>query len=140
MYFAAVIEQIWVRLGFAWMIALLAAAVWGGIRVGARRIQAGESCAQFMVRELEGGRRTVLAMRWGIVLMVPALLMLMWGGSAAIQTGNLPIDPGLRRHLLLMSIWPVVGVLLSLLAAWSVLGREARKKASQADELRRAMK
>jgi hypothetical protein len=52
--------------------------------LGVRRIQTGESCAQFMVRELEGGRRTLLAMRWGFLLVMPSLLML---GEALLRSG-----------------------------------------------------
>jgi hypothetical protein len=138
-YEAVIVEQIWVRLGFAWMVVLLALGVGGAIRVGARRIQAGESCAQFMVRELEGGRRTLLALRWGFLLVMPSLLMLVWGGTAAIRARNLNIDPALRRHLLLISLWPMVAILLVLLAVGVFLGREAKKKANQAEELRRAI-
>src|SRR5579864_300118 len=49
---AVTMPQTWFRLALAWLAALMALAVWGSIRVGARRIRDGESCAQFMVREL----------------------------------------------------------------------------------------
>jgi hypothetical protein len=132
-------EQLWVRRGFAWMLVLLALACLGAVRVGARRIQVGESYGHFMIREFEGGRRTLLAMRWGLVLLVPSLLMLTWGGTAAIRAHNLPIDEELHRDLLLTNLWPFVPIPLVLLAAWVFLGREAGKKADQAEQLRRAI-
>jgi hypothetical protein len=61
-YWAVMIGQIWFRLASAWLAVLMALSLWGSVRVGARRFRVGESCAQFMVRELEGSRRTLLAL------------------------------------------------------------------------------
>src|SRR5579863_739549 len=57
-YWTVTMGQIWFRLAAAWLAVLTTLALWGSVRVGARRFRAGESCAQFMVRELEGSRRT----------------------------------------------------------------------------------
>lgn len=139
-YWAVRMEQIWFRLGVGWMVVLLALALSGSVRVGARRFRAGESCAQFMVRELEGSRRTLLALQWGIVLVLPSLLMFWWGGYRTMQARGLRLlDPVAWRHSLLTLLWSIVVCLLVLLAAWAGLGLEARKRARQAEELRRAI-
>lgn len=119
---AAIVEQIWLRLASAWMVILLALMMWVGIRVGKRRIQAGESCAQYMVRELEGSRGTALAVQRGFLLTMPSALMAWWGSSDAPT-----------------SIWRIGAALLILLAGAAGLGNEARKKAREAEEFRRAM-
>jgi hypothetical protein len=59
----------------------------------ARRMQAGESCAQFMVRELDGSRRILLGIRWVIVLVVPSVLMCWLGGRGTIPANALQLDP-----------------------------------------------
>ena len=138
-YGAITMQQIWLQLGQAWMVFLMGIAVWGVIRNGARRIQSGESCAQFMVRELEGSRRTLLAIRWGIVFLLPSLFLFWWGGDAEIRANALHLDPASWRYYFLTSPWRIVVVLLSLLVGWVGLGLEARKRALQADELRRAI-
>src|SRR5579884_3926225 len=48
-YGAISIEQLWFRLASAWMALLAALSFWGTIRIGSRTMQAGETCAQFMV-------------------------------------------------------------------------------------------
>ena len=121
-YRAVTVEQIWLRLASAWMVILLALMLWVGIRVGTRRLQVGESCAQFMVRELDGSRRTALAIQRGFVLAIPSALMAWWGASDALT-----------------SPWRMVAILLVLLACSAGLGKEARKKAREAEELRRAI-
>ena len=121
------------------MALLMAFAFLGVIRKGPRRIQEGESCAQFMVRELEGSRRALLAIRWVIVLVVPPLLMFWWGGYGTTRANALHLDPASWRYYFLTSPWRIVPVLLVLLAGWSGLGPEAKKRARQAEELLRAM-
>jgi len=139
-YSAVTIEQIWFRLAAGWLAVLIALALWGSVCVGARRFRVGESCAQFMVRELEGSRRTLLALQWGMVLVLPSLLMFWWGAYRAMQASSLPVlDPLSWRHYLMTGLWIIVGSLLVLLAGWVGLGLEARKRARQAEELRRAI-
>ena len=139
-YWAVRMPQIWFRLAAGWLVVLLAAALLGSIRVGARRFRVGESCAQFMVRELEGSRRTLLALQWGMVLVLPSLLMFWWGGYRTLQASGLRLlDPLAWRHSVLTLLWSIVACLLVLLASWVGLGLEARKRARQAEELRRAI-
>ena len=138
-YAAVTMQQIWLRLGNAWMALLMALALAGAFRVGARRMQAGESCAQFMVRELEGSRRTLLAVRWGFVLVVPSVLMSWWGGYGAMRANAMHLDPSSWRYHFLTSPWRIVAVLLVLFACWAGLGLEARKRARQSEELRRTI-
>lgn len=121
-YWVLTLEQIWLRLASAWMVILLAFLMWVGIRVGARRTQAGESCAQFMLRELEGSRQTALAFQRGFVLVMPAALM-----------------AGIGRAEGESGIWRTIAVLLVLSLCAAGLGDSASKKARQAEELRRAM-
>jgi hypothetical protein len=139
-YWTVTMGQIWFRLAAAWLAVLMALSLWGSVRVGARRFRVGESCAQFMVRELEGSRRTLLALQWGMVLVLPSLSMFWWGGYRAMQASGLRLlDPSAWRHSLLTILWSIVGSLLVLLASWAGLGLEARKRARQAEELRRAI-
>lgn len=138
-YLAITMNQIWLRLGQIWMALLMALALWGTAGVGARRIETGESCAQFMVRELEGSRRTLLALRWGILLVLPSMFMSWWGGYGTIRANALHLDPSSLRYSFLTSPWRFVASLLVLLAIWTALGLEARKRARQAEELRRAI-
>jgi hypothetical protein len=139
-YGAMRMEQVWLRLGLAWMAVLMALLLLGSVRVGARRVRAGESCAQFMVRELEGSRRTVLALRRGMVLVLPPLLMFWWGAYRTMQASGLPVvNPSAWRHSLLTILWSMVMSLLCLSAAWVFLGREAGKRVRQAEELRGAI-
>jgi hypothetical protein len=139
-YWAVKMEQIWFRLAAGWLVVLLAHALWGSVRVGARRFQASESCAQFMVRELEGSRRTLLAIQWGMVLVVPSLLMFWWGAYRTMEASGLRLlNPPAWRHSLLTLLWSIVACLSVLLASWVGLGLEARKRARQAEELRRAI-
>ena len=138
-YWAITMQQIWVRLGQAWMALLIAITLWGVIRGGARRIQAGESCAQFMVRELEGSRRTLRAIRWGIVLVLPSVLLFWWGGDGAIRANAPHLDPASWGYYFLTSPWRIVAPLFALMAGWAGLGLEAKKRARQAEELRRAI-
>ena len=121
-YRAVTEEQIWLRLASAWMVILLALMMWVGIRVGIRRMQVGESCAQYMVREFDGSRRTALAIQRGFVLAMPSVLMAWLGSSDALT-----------------STWHTVLALLVLLACAAGLGKEARKKAREAEELRRGI-
>lgn len=133
-------EQVWFRLALAWMALLTTFSFWGTIRVGARRMQEGESCARFMVRELEGSRRTLLALRWGMVLILPALLMFWWGAYSKLQAIGLRfVDPLAWRHSLMTLVWTIVGCLLVLFGSWVGLGLEAKKRAREADELRGAI-
>ena len=138
MYWAIRMEQIWLRLAQTWMALLMALATWGAMGWRARRIQAGESCAQFMVRELEGSRRTLLALRWGILLVLPWMAMLWWGANGVIRAA-LHLDPTSWRYYFPTSPWPFIALLPVLLACWAGLGLEAKKRARQADELRRAI-
>jgi hypothetical protein len=139
-YWAVRLEQMWLRLAAGWSVVLLALALWGSVGVGARRFRAGESCAQFMVRELEGSRRTLLALQWGMVLVLPSLLMFWWGGYRTMQASGLRLfDPSAWRHSLLTLLWSLVASMLVLLASWAGLGLEARKRARQAKELRRVI-
>jgi hypothetical protein len=139
-YWAVRIDRIWFRWAAGWLVVLLAHALWGSIRVGARRFRAGESCAQFMVRELEGSRRTLLALQWGMVLIVPSLLMFWWGAWRTMEaSGVRHLDPSAWRHSVLTLLGSIVGCLLVLLASWVGMGLEARKRARQSEELRRAM-
>ena len=136
-YGAIKINLIWLRIGLVWLAVLAALGIWGTIRVGARRMEMGESCAQFMVRELEGGRRTALAARWGIVAALPAILMIWWGSWGGIRTNAAQLGPVLWRHSLVTNLERLGLWLVLLLAAWVGLGREARKKSRQAEEFRR---
>lgn len=139
-YWAVKMEQVWFRVAAGWLTVLLALALWGSVRVGARRFRAGESCAQFMVRELEGSRRTLLALRWGMILVAPSLLMFWWGAYRTMEAGGVRLlNPSAWRHSLLTLLWSLVASLLVLLASWVGLGLEARKRARQAEELRRAI-
>jgi hypothetical protein len=138
-YLAITMEQIWLRLGNTWMALLMAFAFWGVIRQSPRRIQAGESCAQFMVRELDGSRRTLLGIRWVIILAVPSVLMSWWGGYGTIPASALHLDPSSWPYHFLTSPWRIVAVLLVLFAGWAGLGLEVRKRARHAEELRRAI-
>ena len=92
-----------------------------------------------MVRELEGSRRTLLAIRWGIVLVLPPVLLSWWGGHGAIRAHALQLDPVSWRYYFLTSPWHIVVVLVALLAGWAGLGLEAKKRARQTEELRRAI-
>lgn len=139
-YGAITMEQIWFRLGLAWMALLTTLSFRGTIRIGSRRMGAGESCAQFMVRELEGSRRTLVALQWGMVLVLPSLLMWWWGAYRTMQANGLRlIDPSAWRHSLLTILGSIVWCLLVLFVGWVGLGLEARKRARQAEELRRAI-
>lgn len=93
-----------------------------------------------MVRELEGSRRTLLAIQWGYVLVLPSLLMFWWGGYRTMQARGLDVlDPALWRHSLLTLLWSLVASLSVLFISWVGMGREAKKRARQAQELRRAI-
>jgi hypothetical protein len=139
-YGAITMEQIWFRLGLAWMGLLTALSFRGTIRIGSRRMQAGESCAQFMVRELEGSRRTLVALQWGMVLVLPSLFMWWWGAYRTMQANGLHlIDPSAWRHFLLTILGSIVWCLSFLFIGWVGLGREAKKRGRQAEELRRAI-
>jgi len=138
-YWAIAIEQIWVRLAQAWVALLMALVIWKARSWGARRIEAGESCAHFMVREFEGSRRTLLAIRWGIVLLVPWALMSWWGLDVGIRANAPHLDPAWRDQLLTSTWRTFVVALLVLLVCWAGLGWEAKKRARQAEELRRAI-
>ena len=138
-YWAIAIEQIWVRLAQVWVALLMVIVIWRARSWGARRIEAGESCAHFMVREYEGSRRTLLAIRWGIVLLVPWDLMSWWGSYVGIRTNALRLDPAWRDHLLTSTWHTFVAILLVLSVCWAGLGWEAKKRARQAEELRRAI-
>ena len=139
-YWAVRMEQIWFRLAAGWLVVLLALAFRGSIGVGARRFRVGESCAQFMVRELEGSRRTLLALRWGMVLAVPTLSMFWWGAYRTMEARGLRLfDPLAWRHSILTLLWSMVACLFVLLACWVGLGLEAKKRARQAEELRGAI-
>jgi hypothetical protein len=139
LYGAVTMDQIWIRLGQAWMALLMAFALWGGIRVGARRMQTGESCAQFMIRELEGSRRTLLSIRWGILLVLPSLLMFWWGSWEATRANALHLDPAIWQHAFVTILRYFVAAILILLAGWIGLGLEAKKRARQAEEMRRTI-
>ena len=91
-YWTVTMGQIWFRLAAAWLAVLMAHALWGSVRVGARRFRAGESCAQFMVRELEGSRRTLLALQWGMVLVLPPLSMFWWGAYRTMEARGLRLS------------------------------------------------
>jgi hypothetical protein len=139
-YGAITMEQIWFRLGLAWMALLTTLSFRGTIRIGSRRMRAGESCAQFMVRELEGSRRTLVALQWGMVLVLPSLLMWWWGAYCTTQASGLRlIDPSAWRHSLLTILGSIVWCLLVLFVGWVGLGREAKKRGRQAEELRHAI-
>ena len=139
-YLAVTMKQIWYRMALAWMAVLIASSLWGSVRVGARRIRAGESCAHFMVRELEGSRRTLLALRWGMVLILPTLLMFWWGTWRSIPASGLRLlNPPLWRHSLTTILWSIVFCLVVLFVAQVGLGFEAKKQARKAEELRRAI-
>ena len=137
-HLAVTAEQIWSRLGAAWMAAVLAIALWGA-RAGARRFQAGESCAQFMLRELEGSRRTLISIQWGIALLLPTVLLLWRGDDGAVRANAMHLDPSSWRYQFLTSPWSFPAVLLLLLAIWAGMGLEARKRTRQAEELRGAI-
>jgi hypothetical protein len=140
LYGAIAMEQIWFRLGLAWMVLLTALSFRGTIRIGSRTMQAGESCAQFMVRELEGSRRTLSALQRGTVLVLPSLLMWWWGAWRTIEASGVHlINPSAWRHSLRTILGSIVWCLLVLFIAWVVLGREAKKRARQAKELRSAI-
>lgn len=139
-YGAIAMEQMWFRLGLAWMALLTALCFRGTIRIGSRRMQAGESCAQFMVRELEGSRCTLVALQWGMVLVLPSLGMWWWGAYRTMQENGLRlIDPSAWRHSLLRILGSIIWCLLVLFAGWVGLGREAKKRGRQVEELRRAI-
>jgi hypothetical protein len=91
-----------------------------------------------MVRELEGSRRTLLAIRWGIVLVLPSLLLFRLGAYGAIRTNALHLDPTSWQYYVVTSPWSTVVVLLLLAAGWVGLGLEARKRACEAEDVRRA--
>ena len=131
-------EQIWSRLGAAWMAAVMAIALWGA-RAGARRFKAGESCAQFLIRELEGSRRTLLSIQWGIVLFLPTVLLFWKGDDGALRASSLHLDPSSWRYYLLTNPWLFPSVLLLLLGTWAAMSLEARKRTRQAEELRGAI-
>ncbi len=141
LYRATAIEQLWSRLALAWMALLMMFAFVGIVRKGARRMQAGESCAQFMVRELEGSRRTLLSVRWFAVLSLPTLLLPLWGALRVMQaSGLLHRNLSLWPHPFVTSVWAIGASLLVLLAIWVGMGLEAEKRARQAEELRRAIR
>lgn len=75
-----------------------------------------------MVRELDGSRRKALAIQRGFVLAIPSAFMAWWGASDALT-----------------SPWRIVAILLVLLACSAGLSYEARKKAREAEKLRRAI-
>jgi ABC-type Fe3+ transport system permease subunit len=75
-----------------------------------------------------------------MVLVLPSLLMFWWGSYRTMQARSLRLlDPLAWRHSLLTLLWSMVAYLLVLLANWAGLGVEARKRARQAEELRRAI-
>lgn len=119
-YQAITAEQLSIRVADGWLALLMAVAACGVMRHWARRIEPGESCAQFMVRELEGSRQTQLALRWGILLALPSVLMMRLSGPAKPLSG-------------------LAGILLVFVAVWMWLGVDATKRARQAEELRNSI-
>jgi hypothetical protein len=101
-YLAVMTKQIWSRLGAAWMAAVIAVGFWGE-RSGSRRFHAGESCAQFMVQELEGSRRTLLGIQWGIVLLLPTLLLFWYGDEGALRAWSLRWESRSRCHFFFLT-------------------------------------
>ena len=73
-------------------------------------------------------------------MVLPSLLMFWWGGYRTMQARGLRLlHPLAWRHSLLTLLWSIVACLLVLLASWAGLGLEAKKRARQAEELRRAI-
>jgi hypothetical protein len=130
-YYLITITQPWIRLGQAWMVGVMCFFFWGTIRRGPRRIRASEPCASFLQREYDGSRNTLLQVRRGIFLVLPAIAASWWGGYRAATA-----DPSSWRFHFLNSPWPYTVVLLVLLLGWLVLGKAAEKASRELENLR----
>jgi hypothetical protein len=131
-YYLITITQPWIRLGQAWMVGVMCFFFWGTIRRGPRRIRASEPCASFLQREYDGSRNTLLQVRRGIFLVLPAIAASWWGGYRAASAA-----PSSWRFRFLNSPWPYMVVLLVLLLGWLVLGKAAEKASRELENLRR---
>jgi hypothetical protein len=69
----------WIVAGLAWALAAYIFMVWELLRRGTARMTPEEPCVVFLRRELEGKRRALRRIRWGLALLAPGIAMVVWG-------------------------------------------------------------
>jgi hypothetical protein len=129
------LRDLWLTTGTAWALAALCFISWRLVRAGPARMYPAEPCVQFLLRELEGKRQGFLWIRWLVVLLFPAVLLLWWGGGPVLRAKALGVQSPSVLQLLKGPVLPVIMGLL-LVFIWFAFSRQARKVGQEIEKLR----
>ena len=130
------ISQLWVRLSQIWMFIWTCLLAWR-IRRGPSRMNATETCANFLLNEFESKRRGFLTIRKYLFLLIPPILASWWGGGRAIRLSALGVPPSSRLYEFASGPWPFIMSGLLLVLIWLAFGLAAKKATRELDELSR---
>jgi hypothetical protein len=125
----------WLMAGTAWMLALCCYVAWT-LRRGPLKIAPSEPCVEFLRRGYEVQRRAVRGVRRGVLLMVPAILAVWWGGGPVLAAKNLGVQSA-RALQLLAGPTPLLVIAVVLTFIWFAFWREGRKVDREIEKLGR---
>ncbi|MGA2881670.1 MAG: hypothetical protein ABSG13_22190 [Bryobacteraceae bacterium] len=125
----------WLIAGNVWMLALCCYVGWT-LRRGPLKMAPAGPCLEFLRRGYEVQRRTLLGVRWGVVLFAPAIVALWWGGAPVLAAKNLGVQSA-RVLRLLAGPTPLIVMAVVLSFIWFAFWKEAQKVDREIERLDR---
>lgn len=129
------VDQPWVRIGQGWMLAATLYYAWRVARSKSDRRDGNETCLAFLVRSLEGKRRTMRELQWTVLVVVPAMLASWWGGGPELRARAMGLDPSSPLYRYYTGGWPFVVTALTLAFVSFAFADGAKKAARKIEGL-----
>ncbi len=135
-YDLARIREPWIVAGIAWALGVFCYFLWIVLRDGPRNMVEAEPCVDFLRRQFEGKRKGTVDIRRGVVLCIPAILAVWWGGGPVLRAKALGVQSGTVLGLL-KGPAPLVVLGLLLALVWLAMAHEARRIDRELEKLGR---
>jgi hypothetical protein len=119
--------------GTAWVLALFCYVGWT-LRRGPLKMTPSEPCLEFLRRGYDLQRRALLGVRRGLLLLVPGILAVWWGGRPVLGAKTLGIQSA-RVLRLLAGPTPLIVMAVILSFIWFAFWKEGRKVNREIEKL-----
>jgi hypothetical protein len=115
----------WIVAGLVWTLATFLYMAGELLRKGVNRMATEEPCVVFLRRELQGKRRGLVRIQQGILLLVPGILAVWWGGGSLPRLAAGPA--------------PFIMALIMLAFCWFSFWTQTRKVDREIERLGRSL-
>jgi hypothetical protein len=127
-------RQPWLIVGTAWVLAACCYIGWRLVRKGPVKMAPAEPCVLFLRRGFEAQRQALLWLRRLVLLLVPGILALWWGGGPVLGLKAWGIESP-RLLQLVQGPLPLIVLAVMLSFVWFAFWKEGRKVDREIEKL-----